>query len=136
MNNDNIALIIDDSITVRQNVQSILSELRQNGDIGEILTAENTDDALRQLLQHDGKLQFILSDWNMSGMPLAEFLKIIQFQPRLAGAPLLLLIEDDSQEARALAKEVDATAVLTKPLDPERLLILTMAVTGTVDRRP
>ena len=34
-----------------------------------------------------------------------------------------------------MAKEVGATALLTTPLDAERLLVLTMAVTGTVDRR-
>jgi len=135
MNDQNFALVIDDSLAMRQNVLSILSELRQNGEIGEILSAENPDDALQLLLQHDGKLQFIVSDWNMPGMPLAEFLKVIQFQPRLAGAPLLLLAEEGSSDARAVAKEVGATAVLNKPLDPERLLVLTMAVTGTADRR-
>jgi CheY-like chemotaxis protein len=45
------------------------------------------------------------------------------------------LTEEGNQAAKAVAKEVGATAVLTKPLDPERLLVLTMAVTGTVDRR-
>jgi two-component system chemotaxis response regulator CheY len=135
MNDNKFALVIDDSVAMRQNVMSILSSLRQNGDIGEILEAENPDHALRLLLQQDGKLQFIVSGWNMPGMPLAEFLKVIQFQPRLAGAPVLLLTEEGNQAAKAVAKEVGATAVLTKPLDPERLLVLTMAVTGTVDRR-
>ena len=135
MNDHNFALIIDDSAAMRQDVLSILSPLRQNGDVGEILTADNTDTALRLLLQHDGKLQFIVSNWNTPGMSLAEFLRVIQFQPRLAGAPVLLLAEDGSGEARDVAKEIGATATLTRPLDPERLLVLTMAVTGTVDRR-
>lgn len=135
MNDNNFALVIDDSASMRQNVISILSALRQNGDIGEILDAENADDALRLSLQHEGKLKFIVSSSNIAGMPLSEFLKVIQFQPRLAGAPVLLLTEEGDQEARTIAKEVGATAVLTKPLDPERLLVLTMAVTGTVDRR-
>ena len=69
MNDNNFALVIDDSVSMRQTVMSIL---RQNSDVGEIVEAGNPDDALRLLLQHDGKLQFIVSDWNMPGMPLAE----------------------------------------------------------------
>jgi two-component system chemotaxis response regulator CheY len=132
MNDNKLALVIDDSVSVRQHVMSIL---RENDDVGEILEADNPDDALRLLLEHDGKLQFIISDWDLSGMPLSEFLQVIQYQPRLAGAPLLLLIEEGRSDAKALAKEVGATAVVTRPLDPERLLVLTMALTGTVDRR-
>ena len=132
MNDNKLALVMDDSVSMRHHVMSIL---RENEDVGEILEADNPDDALRLLLEHDGKLQFIVSDWDLPGMPLAEFLKLIQCQPRLAGAPLLLLIEEDQQNAKALAKEVGATAVVTTPVDPERLLVLTMAVTGTVDRR-
>lgn len=132
MNDNKFALVIDDSVSIRQQVVSIL---RDNDDIEEVLEAENPDDALRVLLQHEGNLQFIVSDWNLPGMPLTEFLNLIQFQPRLAGAPLLLMIEDGDQKAKLAAKEAGATAVLTTPLDPERLLVLSMAVTGTVDRR-
>ena len=130
--NEKFALVIDDSVSVRQQIMSIL---RGNDDVGQILEAENPDVALRLLLQHEGNLQLIVSDWNLPGMSLAEFLKVIQFQPRLAGAPLLLMIDQGKQEAKTVAKEVGATAVLTTPLDPERLLVLSMAVTGTVDRR-
>jgi two-component system chemotaxis response regulator CheY len=132
MNENKLALVMDDSVSMRHHVISIL---RENEDVGEILEADNPEDALRLLLEHDGKLQFIVSDWDLPGMPLAEFLQIIQCQPRLAGAPLLLLIEEDKENTKALAKEIGATAVVTTPVDPERLLVLTMAVTGTVDRR-
>ena len=132
MADNKFALLIDDSVSMRQHVKSIL---RDNNDVGEIVEADNPDEALRLLLQHDGNLQFIVSDWDMPGSALAELLRIIQYQPRLAGAPLLLMIEEGSQEAKAVAKEVGATAVVTTPIDPERLLVLTMAVTGTVDRR-
>ena len=135
MNDNNFALVIDDNAEVRNNVLSILSDLRRNGDIGEILSANDSDDALQQVLKQEGKLQFIVSSSNIPGMPLAEFLNVIQFQPHLAGAPLLLLTEEGDQQAKVVAKDVGATAVLTMPLDPERLLVLTMAVTGTADRR-
>jgi len=123
---------MDDSVSMRHHVMSIL---RENEDVGEILEADNPDEALRLLLEHDGKLQFIVSNWDLPGMPLADFLQVIQCQPRLAGAPLLLLIDEDKQDLKTLAKEIGATAVITTPIDPERLLVLTMAVTGTVDRR-
>ena len=135
MNDNNFALVIDDNAEVRNNVLSILSDLRRNGDIGEILSANDSDDALKQVLKHEGKLQFIVSGSNIPGMPLADFLNVIQFQPHLAGAPLLLLTEEGDQQAKVVAKDVGATAVLSMPLDPERLLVLTMAVTGTADRR-
>jgi two-component system chemotaxis response regulator CheY len=132
MNDSKLALVMDDSVSMRHHVMSIL---RENEDVGEILEADNPDEALRLLLEHDGKLQFIVSNWDLPGMPLADFLQVIQCQPRLAGAPLLLLIDEDKQDLKTLAKEIGATAVITTPIDPERLLVLTMAVTGTVDRR-
>ncbi|MEJ2552709.1 MAG: response regulator [Gammaproteobacteria bacterium] len=132
MSDNKFALVIDDSVSIRQQVVSIL---RGNDDVGEVLEADNPDQALEVLLQHDGNLQFIVSDWNLSGMPLKELLKLIQYQPRLAGAPLLLMVDDGNQNAKMAAKETGATAVLSTPLDPERLLVMSMAVTGTVDRR-
>ncbi|MBI3771969.1 MAG: response regulator [Gammaproteobacteria bacterium] len=132
MGNNNFALVIDDSVSMRQYVASIL---RQDGRVGEIVEAESPDHALRLLQQHDGNLQFIVSDWNMPGMPLAEFLKSLQLRPRLAGAPIFLLTAENEQKARSVADSVGATAVLTKPFDPERLMVLALAAVGVVERR-
>lgn len=132
MSNNNFALVMDDSVSMRQYVSSVL---RQDGCVGQILEAENPDSALRLLQEQKGSLQFIVSDWNMPGMPLAEFLESIQSQPRLAGAPILLLTAEDELRAKAVAESVGAAAVLTKPFDPERLLGLAMLVTGAADRR-
>jgi two-component system chemotaxis response regulator CheY len=132
MNDNKLALVIEDSVSVRRHVTSIL---RENEDVGDILEAGNADEALRLLMEHDGKLQFIVSNCDLPGMPLSEFLQVIECQPRLAGAPLLLLVEEGRPDAGTAAKEVGATAMVTMPPDPERLLLLTMAVTGTADRR-
>lgn len=132
MSTGNFALVMDDSVSMRQYVTSIL---RQDGRVGEIVEAENPDQALRLLQQHDGTLQFIVSDWNMPGMPLVDFFKSIQLRPRLAGAPIFLLTAENEQKARLVAKSVGATAVLTKPFDPERLIVLAMAAIGVVERR-
>ena len=72
MNDSKLALVMDDSVSMRHHVMSIL---RENEDVGEILEADNPDEALRLLLEHDGKLQFIVSDWDLPGMPLADFLQ-------------------------------------------------------------
>lgn len=132
MGNNNFALVIDDSVAMRQYVTSIL---RQDGRVGEIIEAESPDHALRLLQQRDGNLQFIISDWNMPGMPLAEFLKSLQLRPRLAGAPIFLLTAENEQKAHSVAESVGATAVLTKPFDPERLMVLALAAVGIVERR-
>jgi two-component system chemotaxis response regulator CheY len=132
MNNNRFALVIDDSISMRQYVTSIL---RQDGQVGEILAVENPDSALRLLQQHEGSLQVIISDWNMPGMPLSEFIETIQAQPHLAGVPVLLLTAESELKARAVAETVGAAGVLTKPFDPEQLLVLATAAIGTVDRR-
>lgn len=132
MGNNDFALVIDDSVSMRQYVMSIL---RQDCRVGEVLEAESPDHALRLLQQRDGNLQFIVSDWNMPGMPLPDFLRSIQLRPRLAGAPVFLLTAEENKRARAVAEAVRATAVLTKPFDPERLLTLVMAATGIEDRR-
>jgi len=132
MNNNRFALVMDDSVSMRQYVTSVL---RQDGCVGQILEAENPDSALRLLQQQEGRLQFIVSDWNMPGMPLPDFIETIKSQPRLADAPILLLTAEDELRAKAVAERVGAAAVLTKPFDPERLLNLAMIVTGTVERR-
>jgi two-component system chemotaxis response regulator CheY len=132
MSTGNFALVMDDSISMRQYITSIL---RQDGRVGEILEADGPDQALRLLQQRDGNLQFIISDWNMPGMSLQEFIKSIQLRPRLAGAPIFLLTAENEQKARSIAELVGATAVLTKPFDPERLIILALAAVGVAERR-
>lgn len=132
MHEKSFALVIDDSVSMRQYVTSIL---RQDGRLGEVLEAENPDHALRLLQSYDGRLLFIVSDWNMPGMSLGDFLRSIQLRPRLAGAPVFLLTAENETKAQFVAAAIGASAVLTKPFKAEELLNMVAAVIGIDERR-
>lgn len=132
MHEKSFALVIDDSVSMRQYITSIL---RQDGRLGDVIEAENPDHALRLLQSNEGRLLFIVSDWNMPGMSLGDFLRSIQLRPRLAGAPVFLLTAENEAKAQFVADAIGASAVLTKPFKAEELLNLIVTAIGMDERR-
>jgi len=132
MNENNFALVIEDSVSMRQYVSAIL---RQGMRIDRILEAENPDHALQLLSQQHGHLSLIVSDWNMPGMPLQLFMKNIRARPELAEATVLLLTASCLDKAGRLAKAIHADAVLTKPFSADALLDLLEAHLDITERR-
>jgi two-component system chemotaxis response regulator CheY len=133
MNENKFVLVIDDSLPMRNFVSSVLRQDERIG--GQILEAENANHALMLLAQMDGELDFIISDWNISGMPLLEFLQQINRSPNLSGAPLFLLTGEGDSCDDNVATVVGAHAILKKPFTPEQLLSLVMSSAHVVERR-
>ena len=133
MSENRFALVIDDSLSMRNFVSSIL---RQDGRIGDrILEAENPDHALTLLEQMDGQLDFVISAWNISGMPLLEFLQRINRSPKLSGAPLFLVTGENESHVDDAAMRAGVHAILKKPFTPEQLLSLVMGSAHVMERR-
>ena len=133
MNEKKFALVIDESLSMRNFVSSVLRQDERIG--GQILEAENTDHALTLLAQMDGQLDFIISDWSMQGMPLLEFVEQINRSPNLSGAPLFLLSGESGGPANNVSGLVGTHAILRKPFTPEQLISLVMSSTRVMERR-
>ncbi len=131
MNETRFALVMDASPAVRNFVSSVL---RQDDRIAnEIVVAESPDHALSLLAQMSGRLQFIVSDSDLPGMPLPEFMARINQAPQLAGAPIFLLT--DEAENHNLIKVTGADAILQKPFTPEQLVALVVNSAQVMERR-
>ncbi len=109
-------LVIDDSVTLRQ---TLAQQLKQAG--LQVLTAEDGQDALDQL-RHNPDIQGILCDIEMPRMNGFQFLSQAQQDPVLSRIPVWMLTSRQSEKHRRLAKELGATAYLTKPYDPRVIL--------------
>lgn len=132
MNNDDYALIIDDSVTMRA---MVAQTLRQGAYIDNIVEAECPDQALQLINQLPGKMRLIVSDWNMPGMPLPDFMAIIEERPELALAPLFLITGSEESKVQEIMTTLHPTALLTKPFNPIKLLELIELHIGIDDRR-
>ncbi|MGA9528539.1 MAG: response regulator [Terriglobales bacterium] len=109
------ALIVDDSVTIRQMVAFTLQQAQF-----EVVEAENGADALKKL---DGfSPDLIVTDLNM---PLMDGLTFIRGARALAVAkfiPILMLTTESQAEKKAEAKAAGATGWIVKPFDPAQLL--------------
>lgn len=116
MNNDNYALVIDQSIAIREYVTLIL---QQGAHIRNVLKAESPEQALELLQKQHGTLSLIISD---AQIPLKAFVSHLLTQPTLSKAALFLMSENNNAEINILANDTQAAAVLTKPFEAESLL--------------
>lgn len=127
-----LALVIDDSATMRAMVSQTLL---QETDVDDVLIAETPDQALDKLNQSEGELQFIVSDWNMPGMPVPEFMEIIEANPSTATAPIFLLTSSEESKRDEIAATIHPTGILTKPFNPNELIALVATHVGISERR-
>lgn len=116
MNNDNYALVIDQSIAMREYVTLIL---QQGAHIQNVLKAESPEQALELLQKQQGTLSLIVSD---ADMPLKGFVSHLLTQPAFSKTALFLMSEGNNIDISTLANDTKAAAVLTKPFEAESLL--------------
>lgn len=135
MKENKFALVIDNSVAMRSFVSLVL---RQDEHFGsQIVEAENLDHALTLLAQREGQLDFVVSDWNTSGMPLQAFIERVQRMPKCADMPLFLLDGEDASNfsISTMAEAVGEPAVPRKPFTPEQLIALVMNSVAVMERR-
>ena len=130
--NNKYALVIDDSELMRQ---MVCQTLRQGAHIDNILEANDPDHALRLLEGFEGELQFIVSDWNMPGTPLPDFMSILEEEPRFSMAPVFVVTASEQKKIDEIISSVHPTALLTKPFEPDKLLDLLETYVGLEERR-
>jgi chemosensory pili system protein ChpA (sensor histidine kinase/response regulator) len=110
-----IALVVDDSITVRRVTQRLL-EL--NG--MRVLTARDGVDAMEMLQEHTPDI--ILLDIEMPRMDGYEVATQVRADPRLSGIPIIMITSRVGEKHRARAIEIGVDDYLGKPYQEAQLL--------------
>lgn len=108
-------LVVDDSTTMRLIVESTLQEAGWR-----VLSAADGSQALDMI--GSWPVDLVVTDWHMAPLSGQDLAWALRGRPSTAGLPVIVLSTETPQEWAELAAELDLSAWLTKPLDPERLL--------------
>ena len=102
-------LVVDDFSTMRRIVKGLLNELGYT----EITEADDGTTALPLL--KNGNFDFLITDWNMPGMPGLELLKAVRGDARLAKLPVLMLTAEAKREQIIEAAQAGVNGYVIKP---------------------
>jgi two-component system, chemotaxis family, chemotaxis protein CheY len=102
-------LVVDDFSTMRRIVKNLLQELGYN----DVTEADDGNTALPLL--KSGSFDFLITDWNMPGMPGLELLKAVRGDPQLAKLPVLMLTAEAKREQIIEAAQAGVSGYVIKP---------------------
>jgi two-component system chemotaxis response regulator CheY len=109
------AIVVDDSVTMREMVSYTLKEAGF-----EPLEGVHGQQALEHL---DGRhVDIIITDLNMPVMDGITFIKEVRAKEAYKFTPILMLTTESQPEMKMKGKEAGATGWLVKPFNPEMLL--------------
>ncbi len=115
MNKNLKILVVDDFSTMRRIVKNLLNELGFN-DISE---ADDGKTALPMLQQ--GSFEFVVTDWNMPGMPGIDLLKAIRADDKLKHLPVLMVTAEAQREQIIEAAKAGVSGYIVKPFTGQTL---------------
>ena len=108
-------LVVDDFSTMRRIIKNLLREL------GFTNTVEADDGATALPILKGGGIDFLITDWNMPGMPGLELLKAVRGDPALAKLPVLLLTAEAKREQIVEAAQAGVNGYVVKPFTAQTL---------------
>ncbi len=109
------ALVVDDSVTIRQMVSYTL---KQAGFA--VLEAVDGQDALERL--EGGRVDLIVTDLNMPRVDGIAFIRRLRGRASSKYTPVLMLTTESQESKRQEGRAAGATAWIVKPFHPDRLL--------------
>lgn len=113
-----IALVVDDSVSMRQMVSFTLK-----GAGFQVLEGGNGQEALDRLDQAPGgKVDLIITDLNMPVMDGLSFIRQARTKPAAKFVPILMLTTESGDDKKAEGKSAGATGWIVKPFQPDQLL--------------
>ena len=110
-------LSVDDVSMIRQLIKKTVESMG-----GTFLEASNGIEALSVLEQNDGKVDLILSDWNMPQMDGFHFLKSIKTNPRYKHIPVVMVTTASEKNKIIQAVQAGASNYLVKPFTDQQLM--------------
>ncbi len=111
-----VTLILEDMTNVRE---QMVNDLRQIGVTGKILEAENVQQAIEHTQK--GKIDMIISDWNLPDGTGLDFLKQTKTNPTIANIPFIMCTTMDEITNIMEAIEEGATEYIVKPWEIDEL---------------
>ena len=102
-------LVVDDFSTMRRIVKNLLNDLGY----ANVTEADDGKTALPML--QAGGIDFLVTDWNMPGMPGLELLKAVRADPKLAKMPVLMLTAEAKREQIIEAAQAGVNGYVIKP---------------------
>ncbi len=102
-------LIVDDFSTMRRIVKNLLN------DLGFTNTAEADDGTTALIELQKSKFDFVVTDWNMPGMPGIDLLKAIRADESLAKIPVLMVTAEAKREQIIEAAQAGVNGYIIKP---------------------
>jgi two-component system, chemotaxis family, chemotaxis protein CheY len=102
-------LVVDDFSTMRRIIKNLLH------DLGYPSVAEADDGNTALPLLKSGNFNFLITDWNMPGMPGLELLKQVRADARLGDMPVLMLTAEAKREQIVEAVQAGVNGYVIKP---------------------
>jgi two-component system, chemotaxis family, chemotaxis protein CheY len=102
-------LVVDDFSTMRRIVKNLLN------DLGYANVVEADDGNSAWPLLQAGGIDFLVTDWNMPGMPGLQLLKQVRADPKLAKLPVLMLTAEAKREQIIEAAQAGVNGYVIKP---------------------
>jgi two-component system chemotaxis response regulator CheY len=108
-------LIVDDSVTVRQQLRSALEEAGFA-----VFEASNASQGIDQA--RGRRFALIIADVNMPGMDGLEMIQAVRRLPDHRTTPIFVLTTESTADVVKRGREAGATAWIVKPFQPRVLL--------------
>jgi two-component system chemotaxis response regulator CheY len=108
-------LVVDDFSTMRRIIKNLLH------DLGYAKVTEADDGNTALPLLKNGNFDFLITDWNMPGMPGLELLKQVRADSRLAKLPVLMLTAEAKREQIVEAAQAGVSGYVIKPFTAQTL---------------
>jgi two-component system, chemotaxis family, chemotaxis protein CheY len=102
-------LVVDDYSTMRRIVKNLLHDLGYQ----QVQEADDGSTALPML--KTGGFDFLITDWNMPGMPGLDLLKAVRSDDKLAKLPVLMLTAEAKREQIVEAAQAGVNGYVIKP---------------------
>jgi len=103
-------LVVDDFPTMRRIVKTLL---KQSG-FNHFVEAEDGELAY-EVLEREGNIEFIISDWNMPNMTGLELLKTVRMNPKFKHLPFLMVTAEAEKENIIEAVKSGVSNYIVKP---------------------
>ncbi len=109
MSKDMKFLVVDDFSTMRRIIKNLLN------DLGYANVTEADDGQTALPILQGGGIDFLVTDWNMPGMPGLDLLKAVRSDPKLAKLPVLMLTAEAKREQIIEAAQAGVNGYVIKP---------------------
>jgi two-component system chemotaxis response regulator CheY len=108
-------LVVDDFSTMRRIIKNLLNDLGYSN----VSEADDGKTALPML--QAGGFDFLITDWNMPGMPGLDLIKAVRADAKLSKMPVLMLTAEAKREQIIEAAQAGVNGYVIKPFTAETL---------------